>query len=83
MSDINTQNAGDTETKIVKISNDSPLVNGKLFVSPGTSPQQSQNWTVRPTISSCSAERMIPLNSKCPVNNNQTNLIKVPKMPDT
>ena len=51
----NTQTTSSSETKIGKMSNE-PLVNGKVFISPGTSCQLSQNCTVRPIISLCSAE---------------------------
>ena len=37
ISDTNMQTDGTTEMKIVKISSNPPLVNGKLLVSPGTS----------------------------------------------
>ena len=60
-----------------------PLVNGKLFNSPGPSLQLNQNWTVRPKIYSCSAKWMIPLNCKWPGNSNQIDFIKVPIMCNT
>ena len=41
ISNTNTQTVGSTETKIVKISDDLALVNGKLFLSPHTPFQHS------------------------------------------
>ena len=56
MSDTTTQTASTTETKIDEMSDDPLLMNRKHFLSPVTSFQLSQNWAVRPTISSSSAE---------------------------
>ena len=56
ISNTNTQMTSKTEVKIVKMSDDPPLMSGKLCISHDTSFQLNQNWTVRPKISLYIAE---------------------------